>query len=274
MKKRSDFPKWNDGPSDKIEWVLKELPDHLNPCSILHGHVEGEISLDNVENPETVLAWEKHGGIFIAGKKTDDAYEHAKKMLEEKVIPFAKSLGHKTGEIVYDDNWKDSVTELVGDRTHSFEKRTFFTLNLSEKIPPAPSCPAEFDIVEVRPDILESDLQNIRGLTEEIRTMWVSRKRFFKYGGGFCALKGDVLAGWCLFEYPVQDERGIGVCVYDPFKKKGVGTALAGACIEKARREGWTLHWNVWSENKGSVKLARKVGFKHFVEYEALDFLL
>jgi len=56
--------------------------------------------------------------------------------------------------------------------------------------------------------------------------------------------------------------------VYKEHQGKGIGNALAKACIKRAKENGWDLYWNCWEDNVPSHKTAERAGFRNLKKYQ------
>ena len=87
-------------------------------------------------------------------------------------------------------------------------------------------------------------------------------------GARIIAVEGDKIMGWAALT-PVSGRcvyAGVGevsVYVSADAQGKGVGSVLLDELIRKSEEEGfWTLTAGVFPENKGSLKIHEKAGFK------------
>ncbi len=86
--------------------------------------------------------------------------------------------------------------------------------------------------------------------------------------GRLVAVASGAVIGWaaltavsnrCIY----QGVAEVSVYVHPSHKGKGVGQLLMKTLIFESDRQGiWTLHSAIFSENKGSIKLHEKVGFR------------
>lgn len=82
----------------------------------------------------------------------------------------------------------------------------------------------------------------------------------------FVATAGPVVVGWCdIFPSwaPAIQHRGtLGMAVMRDYRRRGVGTRLLTATLEKARSKGITrVELEVRSDNQAALALYRKFGF-------------
>lgn len=86
--------------------------------------------------------------------------------------------------------------------------------------------------------------------------------------GRIVAHSGNIITGWaaltlvsnrCIY----QGVAEVSVYVHPKFRGKGIGQLLMKTLIFESEQQGiWTLHSAIFRENKGSIKLHKKVGFR------------
>jgi len=85
---------------------------------------------------------------------------------------------------------------------------------------------------------------------------------------GFCALKGDEIAAWCMSEYNAENRFEIGIETHPDHRRKGLALQTARACMNHGLANGYTqVGWHCWVHNIESNALAKRLGFKHVLKY-------
>lgn len=86
--------------------------------------------------------------------------------------------------------------------------------------------------------------------------------------GRLVAHSDNKIAGWAAFTLVsnrciYQGVAEVSVYVHPIFRGQGVGQLLMEALISESEQQGiWTLHAAIFKENKGSIRLHEKVGFR------------
>ncbi len=109
--------------------------------------------------------------------------------------------------------------------------------------------------------LMEQHLAHSEDVCAEIRWMWPAEDRFFTAGFGTLAIVHDQIICWCTAEYVGPQRCGIGITTLRPYEGRGVATATAACFVQQAQQRGLTACWECGSDNRGSRRVAEKVGF-------------
>lgn len=143
--------------------------------------------------------------------------------------------------------------------------RAYPTLFYSATAPPpgaiAPPPPGVTIVPLSRAALTHRGLAHGEEVRAEIRSMWPSEERFFTDGFGTLAIARDQIIGWCTAEYVDPRRCGIGIATLPPYARRGVATATAARFVREAQRRGIAACWECGAANRGSVRVAEKVGF-------------
>jgi RimJ/RimL family protein N-acetyltransferase len=90
---------------------------------------------------------------------------------------------------------------------------------------------------------------------------WQSPETFQQNGMGFCAVCGDIPAGWAFSAAVSDNEIDIGVETAAEHRRNGLAEACASAMIQEILRRGKTPVWACAGQNAASAALACKLGF-------------
>lgn len=91
--------------------------------------------------------------------------------------------------------------------------------------------------------------------------MWPSEERFYEHGFGIVAVLDGEIICWCTAEYVSPTRCGIGIATSPRYERRGIATAAASHFVREARQRGVTAYWECDVTNRGSVRVAEKVGF-------------
>jgi RimJ/RimL family protein N-acetyltransferase len=95
-----------------------------------------------------------------------------------------------------------------------------------------------------------------------------STEDFIGKSFGVCVLQGDEIVGWCLSEYNSADRCEVGIEVLQPYRRRGLATAMTCALIEHALSEGVSrIGWHCYASNAASRATARRAGFEKVQDY-------
>lgn len=95
---------------------------------------------------------------------------------------------------------------------------------------------------------------------------WDNYEQFSKNGIGFCIMHGNEAASWAFSSAVSRDEADIGIETAEKYRHRGLALAAAAAMIKELlpdRRPTWTCQ----RSNRGSARIAEKLGFVRSSEY-------
>ncbi|MCM1990604.1 GNAT family N-acetyltransferase [Oceanirhabdus seepicola] len=242
--------------------------------SIIEGNTPGEIYLNNLENPELYVIFDKGNFVLYVGGETATHKEYDKciNYIKENILTESlKKDFYNYVKISYtSDIWKNVMLDIFNNLTVHQRKRVLYKYNLHNN----DNKFLENHSSEIKPinqELLnDSNLENLKILKEEIKGMWGTVDGFIKNGFGYCAFNGKRLISCCTAELVSKNHCGIGIETIEDDQKKGVGTALAANIVKDCAQRNLIPHWDSWIDNLASVKIAEKVGFNKIEEYEVL----
>ena len=253
---------------EKICPLFKEV--HLNFImqSVVKGNQPARIWVDSCENPQTAFVWDKAHCYYFAGFEQNQNFNKAvEKLITETIAPDAVKNGYTYLKVLCTKGWEDKIHRILG-RPFVKRDRHMYTFNQSDvnwksKIPPS-------SIIEyITEEFLKANRKNTEYVAEEIESMWNSLDDFFANGFGFCSVYHDEIVCWCTAEYVSDTMCGIGIETVRKYQNQGYATVTTSAFVEHCISMNITPHWDCWSDNIPSVKVAEKVGFTNLLQYTA-----
>jgi len=240
--------------------------------SIMEGHTQGQIYVNDLEKPEVYVIMDGGNFVLYFGGNTDDADKY------EACVKYAKS-DILTSELrnTYDDHiliaftsegYKEALVENLNNSIVHKGMKSLYRYDLKN------FKQNEYDLNDyvvksIDDTILNSKLENLDQLLDEIKCMWGNEKPFLEYGFGYCAVRDSKLLAWCAAEFVSSESCGIGIETIEDEQGKGIGTHVALKFVERCYRDKITPHWDSWLKNYPSVKIAQKVEFDKIEDYEA-----
>ena len=137
----------------------------------------------------------------------------------------------------------------------TFSRRLFFSYPETKQ----PSEPVVCKPYEIRAMSAEL-LRSVKGRITPAFS-WQSPETFQQNGMGFCAVCGDIPAGWAFSAAVSDNEIDIGVETAAEHRRNGLAEACAAAMIQEILRRGKTPVWACAEQNAASAALACKLGF-------------
>lgn len=233
--------------------------------SIFNNKNEARIFVDNLENPRSAFIINSWAYYYLAGDAENENFNSSLvKFLKNDFFPECIKTNNNTGFAFYPDNdqWCKKTEELFsylnlsksGKTYFNFEKNRFNN-NWREHIPKG------FSVKSINPEIINS-IKNNKEFIDYINCFWGTTDKYFKKSLGYCAVDGVEFSNICISVFSSENEREIGIKTFPGFQKKGLAYVTACAFIEECLDNDLVPVWSCFSENKVSVKLAKKLGYK------------
>ena len=110
-------------------------------------------------------------------------------------------------------------------------------------------------------------MQRIRDVANPYsRSYWKSAADFEQHGIGFCAVHQDDIVSMCYTAFAWNGHHDIDILTAEGHRGIGLGATVACAFIDDCLKHDLVPHWDCWTSNQPSVRLAAKLGFEARVE--------
>ena len=261
--------KVNHSENSRIHSLFKPLDYNLAISSIMAGLSPSDIYANNPEKPVVALIVSKNH-IFLAGSPQNGKFNQALHHLITQTIFMEKGAAGIDVFFLHTSSadWQPHIEEILAgwyplQRSRTYLECTQLLQDWRESLAPG------FGLLPVTADLLsQSHLENLDYLKEELCSERPSVEDFLDKSFGYCILKENQLAGWCLSEYNTGKRCEVGVATVDAFQRQGLGTVTTTALIEHALSHGYQhIGWHCWTPNTPSVALALRADFKKIREY-------
>jgi len=236
--------------------------------SIIEGTTPSRIFVDDPKNPQSAVTWNK-ARVYLSGNPVDIEFNDGlQNLFQTHLFPEIRAAGGEFAILYYaPESWEEIAQRPFANSTIHHPLRHFYQI---DRVQPGwrSRLPTDVELLPIDSSLLSrTTLKNMDSLVEEMQSESPSPTAFLKRCFGFCALVGDELVGWCLSEYNSADRCEVGIEVIEEHQRKGIGTALASALIEKATGLGMAVGWHCYAGNIPSVELAVRLGFDKIAEY-------
>ncbi len=259
--------------SKLLEPIKSITNNNLFARAVAERVVEGEIFVDNVENPKSFYLLHPYGMSLLFGDSKNEAFNLAfkKYALNEnrsrKIIEWMQ---------VFPADWDDVLQDLLSDKlvspssestsSHAIEQnvRVNFKFNeeifLRGKLANKKTDPAV--------EILRTDREAFEKMTGAVVPLnfWNDADDFINKGVAFSLYYDGKLASTAFSAYIHDDKLELGIETYDEFKGKGLAYKACSALIEYCIENGFEPVWACKRDNVGSYQLAQKLGFENVKE--------
>lgn len=253
--------------SGTVALLLGPFCDHLVVPSIVHGNAPARCWVDNADTPAAAVVWDLVNGFAFCSvaPSSCETTESLSEFLLSELFPEAAGRGYDPLDIRFaPPAWLPSVRQELAGFTSSLEHLAFFSLSPDEAVggreSPLPG--NDLRLERITDGLLSSDMKNMDEIGYCVEACWRSRERYLNEGIGFCLIDGSQVASWCSTDYVVDGAADLYVETFDGYEGAGLGSAVSSACVDACLSKGWTVHWHCWSDNTGSVRVAKKIGLR------------
>lgn len=253
-----------------VKHIFKELEFNIVIDSVLCGNTHGLVYVDNLNNPETAVLWDKMGELIISGDSSKTGimkdidtliYEFKEKAVKREIPSFdlyySKSFTNKLNQIRIDQA-KRPVQRIV------FK---FINLKINWHKSITPNC----TIKRIDSKLLnDTSLEYIEHVKGWIHSFWKSENDFISKGIGFCLIENNTILSWCLSVFVSDNNFEFGLATVPYFRRKGYGKLAAAACMEYCLENAITPYWQCDKENIPSLRVSEAIGFEISFQYNIL----
>lgn len=238
--------------------------------SIIERNTLAEIYINNLEDPTVSIICEGHL-IYLGGTSNDiKDYKEVVDYFRNSILDEERRSKLGVVRIIYSSEiCKKALLDSLGDFDIHIYDRVLYNHSL-KSIPSQLLTDKDIKILEIDKILLSKNLINTKSVVDEITLMWGSIENFSETGFGYCAIKGDMIIGWCTSEYMSKKACGIGIETAKDFQGQGVASSLTECLLNKCFKLNLIPHWDSWKQNIPSVKVAEKTGFKEIMNYKVL----
>jgi RimJ/RimL family protein N-acetyltransferase len=238
--------------------LVSELAEYnLFIKTVIEGSTPGRVLVDEIADPRTVYM-ETPEGSFVAGDPGNAG--------------FNSSLREETPYLIYmsvhPDSWEPKVGKIVRNKAvmrHLYRYYTFEERRIGDwrsRIPPS----HEFRRVDA--ETLESGLDNLDEVSHGIEKNWHSTEEFLLKGFCFIIVHGDTIVSSCNSDCVRGDRCELDVWTAPTHRGRGLATLVVAGAVDHCLSQGLTrIGWHCIDTNKGSIRVAEKVGFRRTRDY-------
>ena len=233
----------------KISHLLEQVDvEKVYPFSIMEGLQQGEVYVDNKDNPSVALIWHYCGFAYIVGKYDMDSIRDIQKMMHNPSRWYSNRMVLQTGT---DSKLQEMI--LSDSAINKRERYIFNYVNENISMPEFADC-----------NLREITAENYDLLYGQIipSFSWESKERFLRNGYGYCLMKDKKFLASAFSSGISKDYVDIGVETAGEFRGKGYGKIVALAMVKETLRRKKKPAWACDTLNEGSMRLACSVGFE------------
>jgi RimJ/RimL family protein N-acetyltransferase len=115
-------------------------------------------------------------------------------------------------------------------------------------------------IVPITADWLKHSIKNAQLVKDELYS-YISDDDFLQNGFGLALVIDDVVCGYCLSEYSIDNECAINIWVDENYRGIGYAKMMTELFLQHSKNKNWNVFWGCTSDNLPSNKVAQSTGF-------------
>jgi len=229
--------------------------------------------VDDAVAPRAAFIWDRaYSYYFLGSQACGGIPQHIracplKRLVNDTVLLQARAAGRDIGIFYYSpDDWEPLLPDMLPGIALEKLMRHFYAFEASSVID-AP-LPHGYRLQPIDAALLANEkVENRQDVLAELRQMWARPEDFLEIGFGWCVMNGSSIACWCTAEYLSEGKCGIGIATREEHRRKGLATAAATAVVRESLSRGLAPHWDCWSTNLPSRRVAEKARFTLREEY-------
>lgn len=256
----------------KLEQPLQSIEiNQLFARSVVEQKMDGEIFVDDPEQPSTFYVRHRYGLALLFGKTDNETFnlhlanyllnENNTRKANEWLQAYPPQWNNKLKELLDGRLLDISDTEqnqLVNKQSYVTKStRVNFRFNSGKYTPSKLKDHTEFKLVKTDAKLFDQ----ISG-TVVPRYFWRNNEEFAQQGVAFSLMSGNEPVSTAFSAFVHEPQLELGIETRSQFQGKGLAqltcTALIDYCLENNLQPVWACRL----ENTGSFKLAQKLGFE------------
>ena len=258
-------------PFDDFPRVLP-LYRSLNVCfplisAVIQKRQRGQVFVNDSDDPQSALVVNNFGFMSYVGRSDNYTFNEGLTQLLATGHPLKRNylLWYSPPE-----RWKTALDQR-GSGVVRCRKRTRFELetNAVDYSDVESECPSGFQLQTLVPSLFPQTSRF--GLNIDSR-FWSSCDDFFENGFGVCLMKDQNMVSLCYSAAIVDGLAEIDVVTDPEFRAQGFAVIVTQAFIRECAKRNVIATWDCFVDNVGSMKLAKRVGFREKNTYDFYSF--
>ncbi len=246
--------------------LFSPLDFNLVIPSVVEGNTPAWVYADDPVNPRTALIWDRQDAILVAGEADRPTRQALREIILERIAANARKRGIPEFALLCTPSWEPFIPDLLPDLAPRTAARKSYRLDPANFCRPGQIVDG-FTLIRIDDGLLNSHLAHLDDVRGWIDSFWHEPQDFLHTGYGYCAVQNDTIASWSLTVFAAGSARELGLATVPEFRRRGLATQVAAACLEHGLAHEQVLHWHCWAENRPSARIAKELGFSLEREY-------
>lgn len=235
--------------------------------SVIEHKVTGKVFVDNLKNPETYYVVHPYGMSLLFGESNNEEFNSSFRdysLNVNHVRDHHEWMQASPGwDSVLHELFKDSLVKAAENKTG--QETGIIELNTRVNFRFDQEKYLEFRKTSFSPEIriVRTDRQIFRDMKGNVVPFyfWESEDDFLQNGVGFSLFYKDKLASTAYSSFIHGDQFELGIETVEEFRGKGFAEYTCRTLIDYCIENDYQPVWACRLENRGSYKLAQKIGF-------------
>ena len=240
---------------------------HLFCAGVLSGKYEGQLFVDDTENPSSALAIKPSSWWYFGGDAQNEAFNEALRAALVERVEIGKDVG---ALLIAPESpaWIPVIHRLVKGREGIATGRQLYIAD-SDHFRADFQLAKEFTLHFIDETLRDKVAGDLPGDVQDVLQMRAESDQPDEMAFGFVALHEQKCVAQAYVDCIVAERGEIGLFTDDAFRKQGLATAVSVATIEYALAHGVTaVHWDCAVSNVGSKRIAQNLGLQLTLEHD------
>jgi RimJ/RimL family protein N-acetyltransferase len=235
-------------------FFTSDQPGYPMARSVLENRCPGTVWVDHPQNPTTALVALDHR-FLIPGETMNPDFLHAavRQLQRENRL-----------HLVWTEPSRHRL-KPPPSRVLEVERREFRDRDRSTRF--ALSAPDDVRVCKIT-----ADLAPRCQWTHEMERIFGGLRRFFVHGLGFCLIRGESILAEAYAAFWGDSQVEIAVVTDQAHRRQGHGLRICAELIGACEAMGFETYWSCDSRNRGSMKLAERLGYRSCRGYRLLEY--
>ena len=252
-----------------IEPVKSIEINHLFALSVAKGLVEGQVYVDDPEDPSTFYVLHSYGMSLLFGRCDNDNFNN-------RFCEYALKRARKKDRVewmqAYPSSWDDVLLKLCDGKLSPIAEKADEVKADEIELNTRVNFKFNHEKFEVFRKLNSSEVLDIRRSGKEVYSemkgsvvpayFWDSPEEFFENGVGFSLYDHGKLACTAYSAFIHGNQLELGIETLPEARGKGFAQHTCAALIDYCLQNGYEPIWACRLDNIGSYKLAQKIGFE------------
>ncbi len=232
-----------------------DLPTGVRCWAILTGQAAGRVLADDPLQPRWAIVQELAGGtIYLGGSLTAPILSEVIRVLrEEREVVAGLWPDDPRWQLLPPDPYYDGKAIDFTDRPAGDDLSRFLSLPEGCRMQPVDG----------------SLLPRLASYAWTV-SIFGSPEKALEKGLGCCLMQDDTILSEALADAQADGLIEIGVYTHEPYRGRGYATLTCAHLIRACEARGFYTFWNAAAQNRASVALARRLGYRTEREFRVL----